>query len=133
MAASNTNTTRLNAAIASLERLGNDLKTFQGQSKTKLQLLYNENKLLKTEIAHLKAETKEMGEHTSWLEERVGIVYIDDHANGMAETKLANNDVARSTHDGDKEEEETLKASDSALKTKLFCVSSCIPVDLFVN
>ena len=122
MAASNTNTIRLNATIATLERLGNDFKTFQGQSETKLLLLYNENKLLKAEIAHLKAKTKEMGERTGRLEERAGIVYIDDHANGMDETEPANDDVAEPTHDGDKEDDAALRASENALKTKLFRV-----------
>lgn len=87
MSATSSNTTRLNAAIATLEHLETNFRSFQHQSETKFQLLYNENKLLKAEIERLKAETREIGERNSRVEEKIGIVYVDDPADEMGEAE----------------------------------------------
>ena len=135
MAASNSNITRLNAVIAILERLESDFRVFQGQYGTRIQLLWNGNKLSKVEIAHLKAGAKEIGKrNTSRLEGSVWIIYADEAANGIGETVQVNDAVAKSTHDSNKEEDKTWKANNSALKTKCFMhVPPCIPVELFVE
>lgn len=49
----------------------------------------------RVEIAHLKAETKEMSEPSaSRLEGKTGMDYVDDLANGISETEQVNDDVA---------------------------------------
>ena len=123
MSAISSNTTRLNAAITTLKHLETSFRSFQDQSETKFQLLYNENKLLKAEIERLKAETREIGERNSRVEEKVGIVYVDNPADEMGEAEQVDDeDVTGSVRGVSREEDEAWRANNAALKSKAFRV-----------
>lgn len=134
-----TNIARLNAAILANEHLERDFHEFKDKTEKQVQLLYNENKLLKAQNAHFKDEQKEILERLARIEPQLGFVYVDGDGDGdgvapgndsMSERPNANTEVdalAGSTDErasvpgavtnGDQDPES--KANSEALKSPL--------------
>lgn len=71
------NVQRLNAAILANEQLEKVFAEYKEKSETRIQVLYNENKVLKAEVAHLKSNENDINERLNRLESQLGIVYVD--------------------------------------------------------
>lgn len=119
------NLARLNATIVTHEQLETKFSTFKDQAERKFQFLYNENKLLKAENSHLKLQQKDVDERLRRIEAQLGIEYIEAGDDADIE-----NDEGEQVDDGGQqssanvkaEKDDQQRASDDALKSKIFRV-----------
>ncbi|KAG9308194.1 hypothetical protein JVU11DRAFT_12342 [Chiua virens] len=126
------NIVRLNATVLAVEQLERSFSEFKDKTEKQIQLLYQENKLLKAENTHLKVEQKDFLERLSRIESQLGIVYVDDEDPGVTAqggtsdtTNTGPGTVGVTTDERVREVEKVnkdpeLKASDDALKSKVF-------------
>ncbi|KAF8119205.1 hypothetical protein EV363DRAFT_1298025 [Boletus edulis] len=130
------NVARLNAAVLAVEQLERSFSEYKDKAEKQVQLLYQENKLLKAENAHLKDEQKDILERLSRIESHLGFVYVDGEdpgvtiQDGSSGPKITEpGSVAGSMDESGRvptttvakvDEDPKLKASADALKSKIF-------------